>query len=202
MPLAPAPRPGEPVSIQAHALDHLRFIRETMERAGSFTAVPGWGQTIVGAIGLGAAVVAHWQATREAWLATWLAAAVGAVAISVVAILRKASAAQVPLASGPARRFGIAFLSPVAVGALMTLALWRRDDLELMPGVWLLTFGTGVLTGGAFSVPVVPLMGLCFMLLGAAALFAPFGWGDYFLGAGFGALQVGFGFVIARRYGG
>lgn len=188
--------------MQAHALDHLRFIRETMERAGSFTAVPGWGQTIVGALGLGAAAAAHRQATRDAWLATWLGAAVVAVAISIVAIVRKARAAQVPLASGPARRFGIAFLSPVAIGALMTLALWRRNEFELMPGVWLLTFGTGVLTGGAFSVPVVPLMGVCFMALGAAALFAPFGWGDYFLGAGFGALQVGFGFVIARRYGG
>lgn len=188
--------------MQAHALDHLRFIRETMERAGSFTAVPGWGQTIVGAVGLAAAAVAHRQIDRDAWLTTWLSAAVMAVAISVVAIVRKARAAQMPLASGPARRFGIAFLSPVAIGALMTLALWRRSEVDLLPGVWLLTFGTGVLTGGAFSVRVVPLMGLCFMLLGAAALFAPFEWGDYFLGAGFGALQIGFGLVIARRYGG
>jgi len=40
------------------------------------------------------------------------------------------------------------------------------------------------------------------MLLGGAALFAPAIWGDAFMGAGFGVVQIGFGWWIARHYGG
>lgn len=62
-------------------------------------------------------------------------------------------------------------------------------------------YGTGVITGGAFSVPVVPVMGGCFLVVGAIATLTP-GFGDFWLGMGFGALHILFGIIIARRYGG
>src|SRR2546430_7710337 len=65
-----APRP-----LHDRALDNLRFIRQTMERAGSFTAVPGWGQVAVGATALAAAFLAARQRTPELWLVTRLAEA-------------------------------------------------------------------------------------------------------------------------------
>jgi hypothetical protein len=68
--------------------------------------------------------------------------------------------------------------------------------------VWLLLYGTAIVTGGAFSVRVVPLMGLCLMALGAVALFLPAGWGDVLMAGGFGAVQIGFGIWIARHHGG
>jgi hypothetical protein len=193
---------AEPVSLQTHAMDNLRFIRETMERAGSFTAVPGWGGVAMGASALTAAAVAGLQPTIERWLITWLLEAAFAMALAVLAIKRKASAAKGPLFSAPARRFVLSFAPPFVVGGLLTAVLYRTGLPEAIPGTWLLLYGTGVVTGGAFSVRVVPVMGLCFMALGAVALFCPFAWGTAFLAAGFGGLHLAFGIVIARRYGG
>lgn len=195
-------RRPEPVGIDAHAADNLRYIRETMERAASFTAVPGWGGVAIGLTAIAAAILAARQATPQAWLATWLGEALLAVAIATVAALRKARAARMPLLSGPGRKFALSFLPPLLVGALLTAVLFRVGYLAVLPGMWLLLYGTAVVTGGAFSVRVVPVMGLCFMGAGAAALFAPAAWGNWFLAAGFGGLQIVFGLVIARKYGG
>lgn len=193
---------AEPVSLQTHAMDNLRLIRETMERAASFTAVPGWGGVAMGFSALAAAAIASRQPTLERWLATWLLEAACAMTLAVLAIRRKARAAQVPVISAPARRFVLSFAPPLAVGGLLTAVLYRAGVPSPIPGVWLLLYGTGVVTGGAFSVRVVPVMGLCFMTLGAVALFCPFAWGTAFLAAGFGGLHLIFGIVIARRYGG
>jgi hypothetical protein len=192
----------EPVSLHTHAMDNLRFIRETMERAGSFTAVPGWGGVAVGVSALAAAAIASRQPAIERWLVTWLLEAACALALAVLAIKRKANAAKGPLFSAPARRFVLSFAPPLLAGMLLTAVLYRAGLPAAIPGAWLLLYGTGVVTGGAFSVRVVPVMGLCFMSLGAVALFCPLGWGNAFLAAGFGGLHVLFGIVIARRYGG
>ncbi len=192
----------KPVSLQMHAMYNLQFIRETMERAGSFTAVPGWGGVAIGVSALAATAVAGRQPTLERWLGTWLLEAAFAFGIAVLAIKRKANATKGPLFSGPARRFVLSFAPPLAVGGLLTAVLYRAGVPSAIPGTWLLLYGTGVVTGGAFSVRVVPVMGLCFMLLGAVALFCPFAWGTAFLAAGFGGLHLAFGIVIARRYGG
>ena len=192
----------EPVSLQSHAMDNLKFIRETMERAGSFTAVPGWGGFAMGVSALGASVIAASQSTREAWLVTWLLEGVFAIALGALAMTRKANRAQVPLMSAPARKFVLSFAPPLMVGALLTLVLYRAGLTGAIPGTWLLLYGTGVVTGGAFSVRVVPVMGLCFMFMGAVALFCPLSWGTAFLATGFGGLHLVFGTIIARRYGG
>jgi len=185
-----------------HAADDLRFIRETMERSASFTAVPGWGQVAMGVTALGAAFIARLQTAPSAWLQVWLGEALVAAAIGLTATRSKAQRTGLPLTSGPGRKFAVTFLPPMAAGALLTVMLYRAGLVRDLPGTWLLLYGTGVVTGGAFSVAIVPVMGACFMLAGAAALFAPAAWGNYFMAAGFGGLHVAFGLWIARRYGG
>ena len=192
-----APRP-----LRDRALDNLQFIRSTMERAGSFTAVPGWGMVVVGCTALAATWLALRQARDADWLAVWLGEAVLGVVVGGAAMVQKARAANDPLLSGPGRRFGLSFLPPIVVGALLTIALYRAGLFALMPGTWLLLYGTAVATAGAFSVRVVPLMGVCFMVLGTAALFAPSRLSPWFMAAGFGGLNIAFGIIIARRYGG
>ena len=191
-----------PQPLHDRAIENLRFIRDTMERAGSFTAVPGWGMVAVGVTALGATWLAARQPRDALWLAVWLAEAVLGVVLGGAALVRKARAANDPLLSGPGRRFGLSFLPPIVVGALLTVMLRQAGLFAAMPGTWLLLYGTAVVTAGAFSVRVVPLMGLCFMLAGGAALFAPAAWWPWFMVAGFGGLHIVFGGIIARRYGG
>jgi hypothetical protein len=200
----PQARPDspEPITLQSRALDHISYIRHTMEQAGAFTAVPGWGGVAMGVTALGAAVLAARQPTPDAWLAVWLAEAFLAFSIGALAMAWKARTAGVSLLSGPARKFALGLAPPLVVGALLTVVMAGTDLAVLLPGVWLLLYGAAVVTGGAFSVPIVPVMGLCFMVLGAVALFAPTAWGNGLLAVGFGALHVVFGLMIARRYGG
>jgi hypothetical protein len=198
-----APRPARaPRPLHDRAVDDLRFIRQTMERAGSFTAVPGWGQVAVGITALAAALLAARQRTPELWLATWLGEAIVALAIGGGTMVRKAYAGNDPILSGPGRRFWLSFTPPMAVGGLLTIALYRAGLAHALPGMWLLMYGTGFVTGGAFSVRIVPVQGLCFMVAGTVALLAPSGWGNWVMAAGFGGLHVVFGTIIARRYGG
>ena len=191
-----------PIPIDARAADHLRYIRETMESAAEFTAVPGWGGVAMGTTALAAAFMASRQTTARAWLAVWLVEAFVAVAIAAPTAATKAHRANSALFSGPGRKFVLSFAPPIISGGLLTVALYLGGMLAALPGVWLLLYGTAIVTGGAFSVRVVPVMGLCLMLLGGAALFAPAAWGDAFMAAGFGVVQIGFGWWIARHYGG
>jgi hypothetical protein len=172
-----------------------------MERATAFTAVPGWGGVVMGGVALVAAGVSRGQQEAE-WLVTWLGAAVVALSIGGWAMRRKARGAGTTVFSYSGRRFVLSYVPPIVVGALLTVVLVRSGFYSVLPGTWLLLYGTGVVTGGAFSVRVVPLMGLCFMALGALALLGPYTWGNALLVVGFGFLHIVFGLIIARRYGG
>jgi len=192
----------EPIPIDVRAADHLRYIRETMENAAEFTAVPGWGGVAMGLTALAAAWLAARQTTPLSWAMVWLAEAFVAVAIAAPAAATKARRANSSLFRGPGRKFVLSFAPPIVVGGLLTLTLIQMGIFSALPGVWLLLYGTAIVTGGAFSVRAVPIMGLCLMALGACSLFVPAAWGNYFMATGFGMVQIAFGFWIALRYGG
>ncbi len=194
VPTSPAP--------EVRAAEHLQFIREMMARSGSFTAVPGWGTVAMGVTALPTALIAGLQATPGRWLAVWLLDAALAAGLGAVALWWKTRRSGVSLRSGPGRKYVLSLLPPFVAGLLLTIAVWQGGYVDLLPALWLLLYGAGTITGGAYSVRAIPLMGVGFMGLGAVALLAPFAWGTVLLAVGFGGLHIGFGLIIARNYGG
>jgi hypothetical protein len=185
-------------------MDNLKFIRETMDRAGTFTAVSGWGEIVIGLTATAAALIAHpyRQSDPIVWLSIWLAEAGIAAGISMAFMATKSHAANAPLFSGPMQKLLLSLSPSLVAGALLTVLLFRQNQLALLPGMWLLLYGVGVVSAGTYSVRIVPVMGAAFMAAGAAALFSPATWGLGFLIGGFGGLHVVFGALIARRHGG
>lgn len=196
--------PDEPqvTTLHGRAMDNLRFIRETMERASSFTAVPGWGGVAIGLTASFATWLAARQTNPRIWLRVWLAEAAVALLIGVFTMNRKAKAAESSVLSGPGRKFALSLTPPFIAGALLTYVLHDAGINEILPGLWLLLYGVGIVTGGAFSVRIVPVMGVCFMTTGTIALLSPSHWNNYLLAGGFGGLHIIFGIIIARRHGG
>lgn len=193
-----------PLPMREHALDNIRFIRDAMERAGTFTSIPGWGGVGVGVSAIAATAIAQQFLGRSLrmWLATWLAEAFVAAIIGFGMMTIKARRSKEAFMSGAARRFFISYFAPLVAGAVLTLALVRVESYSAIPASWLLLYGTAFVSSGAFSIRVIPMMGVGFMLLGALAALVPLGASNILLGAGFGGLHIIFGLIIARRYGG
>jgi hypothetical protein len=157
---------------------------------------------VIGATAIAAAALAAVTHSTTRWIFLWLCEAGLSVAISVYTMALKARSAKLPLWSEPARKILFSFAPPMAAGALLTLVMSEHDLVALLPGVWMLLYGVGVVAAGTFSVRIVPVMGLAFMLVGAVALIGPATWGTAFMAAGFGGLHLFFGTLIARRHGG
>ena len=216
----PALRRAEPPAApEAAAHASLRYIRETMARTAAFTAVPGRGGVAMGLTAVAAAALAARQPTASDWLGVWTAEALVGLALGALTMAHKARGHGVPLLSGQGRKFLLGLLPPLLVGVALTLAVYAVEvgqagdafaqqgvaaslSLRLLPGLWLMLYGAGVVSAGMFSVRLIPTMGALFLLGGALTLLAPAAWADAFLAAGFGGLHVAFGLLIARRHGG
>ena len=199
-----APPPAEPGT----ALEDLRLIRETMERSLQFTGLPGRGIMLVGATALATSVIAaRYSHYFSRWMLIWTVEAVVAMAIAFISGHRKANSIGQSLFSGPGRRMLVALGPPLFAGAMLTLALYMNNYqfrlASVVPGIWLLLYGTALMAAGAHSVPTVPVMGSAFLMLGAVVLAMNAPWMmNLAMALGFGGLHLGFGWYIAKRHGG
>ncbi len=83
-------------------MDNLKYIRQTLERAGSFTAVPGKGGMLMGVVARGGRSISRPAAGRPAgWLAVWTVAAVIAMAIGLGGAALKSGDSKCPCSPGP-----------------------------------------------------------------------------------------------------
>lgn len=193
---------SRPDALHDRAMDNLEFIRSTMEHSGAFTAVSGWAMVGIGLVAVLTAILASHQPTSDRWLFVWLIAGALSLVVQLWAILIKSRSSGVSFLSGTGRKFILAVSPTIFAGAVLTLVLYRSGAVEMIPGMWLLLYGASVTAGGSFSIEIVPMMGLCFLLAGTIALVTPFSWNDWILGVGFGGFHIAFGIPIARGHGG
>ena len=198
----PISRPDSPKAMHTHAMDNLRFIRSAMESSASFTSVPGLGGVVVGLTGVLAGVLAGLPKLQGHWLTIWVVAAIVALIQGGLFMAKKARGQGVRLSRGVARRFFFSVTPPLVAATVLTGVLSGTPSVGVVPALWLFLYGSAVISGGTYSVHPVPVMGICFMALGLAALLAPESWSNGLLTLGFGGLHILFGAVIARRYGG
>ncbi|KPJ84490.1 MAG: hypothetical protein AMS19_00445 [Gemmatimonas sp. SG8_23] len=200
------PKTDAPVALHDRAMDNLRYIRETMERSASFTHVSGIGGVAMGVVAFAAAGLAWTASSPAEWVTVWLVAAGVSLGVAVLFLARKSKAEGVTLLTGPARKFAWSVTPPLAAGGILTVAFVRGGVVDMLPGMWLLLYGTGIVAGGSHSVRPIPIMGATFMAVGVAALLGPSDWhtvwGNLWMAAGFGGLHVMFGAIIWRRHGG
>ena len=200
-PTPSAPPERTPPALHDRALADLRFIRQTMEGVAAFTTFSGAALVAIGVSALAAGVLAG-STPGSAWLRVWIVEAGLALIVGVLSTLWKACAARLPVLAGPLRKFALALAAPVLVGVVLTTVLARAEFYGVLPGAWLMLYGTGLLAGGAFSIRLVPIMGACFLGLGVATTLAPPMFGSAALALGFGGLHITFGVLVARGHGG
>src|SRR4026208_411009 len=147
--MTPVPVPKtqtEPPALHDRAMDNLRYIRETLERAPAFTGLSGWGEIAIGITALLASILAAQQATFNAWLAVWIAEGLISLLIAGWSMDRKTRAIKTPLGSGPGRKAVFSLTPPMIAGGLLTIVLVQAGLTNAIPGVWILLSGPGVVT--------------------------------------------------------
>ena len=192
----------QPTSIDSGAVENLRYIRSTIEAAHTFTTVPGKGCIAMGVTALIAVGLETLPGLAPHWLAVWVGAAFVACSAALWFMEQKAHAQGLSLRRAVARRFFMTLAPAFLAGAILTAALAGSVDRELITGLWLLLYGTGLSACGLFAVPAVFTAGVAFMGLGAATLWLPPGSAQIVLALGFGGIHLALGAVIVRHHGG
>jgi len=186
------------VTLDSHAAATLRYIRASMEGAGT-VAVPGSAGVSMGMVGLGAAVLTSTPAFRPHWLLCWLSAAAVASLAGGVILARQASLQGFTLFGAPVRKLVLGLAPGLLAGAALTLVHWQAGNLHAIPGTWLLLYGCALISASASTTRVVGILGGLFALTGLITFWLPDDLLTVALGAGFGGLHLLFGILIGRR---
>ncbi len=189
------------LDLQQRAEHDLRFIRSAMARAEGMSSVSGLGGIWMGGIALAAAALAASRPTLQEQLLIWIGAAAIAAPRGAAACWRKGRRGGVFIHWDPVRRFLLCLVPAVAVAVVLTLRLWSSEP-ALIPAVWLMLYGCGVLAAGTYAVAAVVVLGAAFIVLGATSLLLDPAWSNAVLAAGFGGLHIGFGIWVYERHGG
>jgi len=190
------------IDIQEHAQDNLRYIRGAMERAERVSAVSGMGVMAMGVIALLAMAVG--AVVQDPWLQllVWIGTAFVAGGAGILGCWVKARKNDLPFFADPGRRFLLCLIPALMVGVVLTVSLLSTAEMSLLPGLWMMLYGAGVLAAGTYASAPVMHMGGAFVLAGLFTHALPAGWANVLLGVTFGGLHLYFGYQVYRHHGG
>ncbi|MCR9277748.1 MAG: hypothetical protein NXH85_07205 [Pseudomonadaceae bacterium] len=185
-------------SLSEHAAGNLAYIRQTIGRTRTVSSLSGAGLIAMGLVGCVASALASglWVTPSDPdSLIIWQLAAVAAVVVGGSSIAWRAHRTSEPFWTDAGRRFTTCLAPCLALGAALTVNMSGTESATLLPGIWLFSYGAGVLAAGTYASAPLQLLGLSLCLLGTMALTAPqtsaaallcgFGLGHLFLGAVF-----------------
>jgi hypothetical protein len=185
------------VSLDSHALATLRYIRSTINTAGS-VPVPGSAGLATGMIGLLAWILSSGALLRSYWLPVWIAAALIAAPTGGALVARQSARHGFTLLGTPVRNVLLCLLPCLFAGGVLTVVDLQLGNRHAIAGTWLLLYGCGLVSISAVTCRTIGYLGGCFTLLGCAAFFVPAEYHMGLLGAGFGGLHMLYG-LLARR---
>jgi hypothetical protein len=180
-----------------HAEHTLETIRTLMERSQCYEHISGYSGLVAGSVVLAGCGVleADWLplGPRGNFALVWGIAFVVALAAHVRLTLARARRRDEPVWSRQARTVYLALLPCFLASLAVTVSLWRVDRLDLLPALWLMLYGCGVLATSFFAPRSILALGASCFAMGAASLAT--GWGHPLLtmGVGFGITHVAFG---------
>jgi hypothetical protein len=189
--------PAKIVNLDLHAIATLRYIRASMDGAGS-VAIPGSAGIAMGGIGLVAAALSLMPNLASYWLPIWLVAAPLAAIVGALLLAKSGSITTFVATGTPGRKLALGLLPSLFAGAVITAVLWSAEHTSAIPGTWLLLYGCGLISASVSTTAIVARMGACFTGLGIVALIGPAILHIPLLALGFGGLHILFGILIAR----
>ena len=187
--------------LQDKAETNLQFIREAMERAERVSAVSGAGMMGMGALALAGGAMAS-RLTPDLQLLAWLVLAPVAALLGAATTWRKSTRSGEEPLRDPMRRFIWCLAPSLLAAAVFTALLWGTPTQALLPVLWLVLYGCGVLAAGTYAVPPVMHLGMSFIGAGLVLATLPADWMNTALSLAFGGLHLFFGWRIYKHHGG
>jgi hypothetical protein len=188
-------------------------VQRIMERTTLYTLLPGAPAVIGGVIVLIGCVVSFAMIrsvdfeqvlglsikAQVGFCILWAAIGIVAIAQEILLMARAARSQGLSPTARPARFAAFSLTPSVVVAMVLTMKFLLDCTIGYIVPVWMMCYGTGVYAAGLFSVRLPRLLGLTFIVMGAAGLLLFPKYDVILAGLSFGLLHIIFGLVVLQR---
>ena len=195
---------------RAEAEARMREVQRIMERTTLYTLLPGLpaieggilvlvgcavSYAVLGSLDP-AAVLAQTPGWQAGLCSMWAAIAAIAIVKDVVSTARAARRMGMSPVARPGRFAAYSLTPSVLVAVVLTLKFSLDGQIAYIVPTWMMCYGTGVYAAGLFSVRLPRLLGMAFIVMGAAGLLLFTHYGVVLAALSFGALHIAFGLIV------
>ena len=198
---------------RAEAEARMREVQRIMERTTLYTLLPGLPAIVGGALALIGCAVSYAMirsldfadvlflpmSQQMGFCVMWTLLGAAAIAQDVVLTARAARREGVAPGARPGRFAAYSLTPSVVVAVVLTLQFLLDCEVRYIAPAWMMCYGTGVYAAGLFSVRLPRLLGMAFIVMGAAGLLLFSHCGVALAALSFGALHIAFGLIVIAR---